>query len=615
MGSRVLKDINDYIEISHVKKYIDHNNFLNSWELDKIDSYKAETKRLFGLCAKYFATLCDNNVVEEFKGIDRINHEYTDQFWCLFETFKLYERISPEIIRSMTTSENFHLYEFLKYNKLVKKYGTVMRDYMLANNETAELLLQTYGIDSNHMTNVIFPTELSNDDKEKIICDYISSPNANPNYLHIIVTIPKSKDTVIISDLIKLNAKKRIKKEEGSYLEKGFRWTTSTTVAFSESQEEDFIFEGHDLQCSVTFGTRWIEDNLDSPTLLNNFIHLFGFVDRQMRCAFLQKPTEIGLFEKLMPVQKNEYRVGVAFHSKDNLYLLLTVGYYALLQKKNIRLEEIIEWFFIEYLNNEFTVENYALSLPSANSTYLEKCTSIKSAFEYALKQFSTYVRNSVIDHELLEIGYEPLVFETIPSIVKRKYAYPFGDRFKSIAFLLFSDQSALCYYKKDKKSYDSFFELLQSQEVTLADFSNFAEQRINYLIQNGYIETDHNGYIALTNLLKTSILHDLYKNEVVSYWWYPKEARKILDALEAEGMIEFEQTLFSRPEANYCNYCLNKTYSNGLDLRNQYAHFQPKGDDKTHYDNYIRFLKLFILTVIKINDDFCIHYDLEQQI
>ena len=58
--------------------------------------------------------------------------------------------------------------------------------------------------------------------------------------------------------------------------------------------------------------------------------------------------------------------------------------------------------------------------------------------------------------------------------------------------------------------------------------------------------------------------------------------------------------------------YYLNKSeFNNGLDLRNKYIHgTQPSSDDaeEKHRYNYMIFLKLFILLIIKINDDLCIY-------
>ncbi|MDR7079701.1 hypothetical protein J2Y03_004759 [Neobacillus niacini] len=56
----------------------------------------------------------------------------------------------------------------------------------------------------------------------------------------------------------------------------------------------------------------------------------------------------------------------------------------------------------------------------------------------------------------------------------------------------------------------------------------------------------------------------------------------------------------------------MNKSsFNNALDLRNRYSHgTQPSGDDSEdiHELNYMIFLRMFILIIIKINDDFCIY-------
>ena len=100
------------------------------------------------------------------------------------------------------------------------------------------------------------------------------------------------------------------------------------------------------------------------------------------------------------------------------------------------------------------------------------------------------------------------------------------------------------------------------------------------------------------------------YYNEVICYWKYPDSIRKIIDRLESKNVVNSENSLFSRPEQDYINYFLNKSqFNNGPDLRNKYSHTQPISDldEKQHEQNYMIFLRLFIIVVIKINDDFCI--------
>lgn len=55
-------------------------------------------------------------------------------------------------------------------------------------------------------------------------------------------------------------------------------------------------------------------------------------------------------------------------------------------------------------------------------------------------------------------------------------------------------------------------------------------------------------------------------------------------------------------------NYELNKsTYSNGLDLRNKYAHSTYPEDEKIQEMDYMILLKIMILVVTKINEEFCL--------
>ena len=139
----------------------------------------------------------------------------------------------------------------------------------------------------------------------------------------------------------------------------------------------------------------------------------------------------------------------------------------------------------------------------------------------------------------------------------------------------------------------------------------------IKKLIDSGYIILDKDGYMGLKNHILISILKDLYFNEVITYWKYPKIAREIIDELEKNKMVCFESSLFSKLESDYINYFLNKAkFNNGYDLRNKYAHIQPNIDnDKVHYENYMRFLRIFILTVIKINDEFCTLEDIKKEL
>ena len=71
---------------------------------------------------------------------------------------------------------------------------------------------------------------------------------------------------------------------------------------------------------------------------------------------------------------------------------------------------------------------------------------------------------------------------------------------------------------------------------------------------------------------------------------------------------IQYGASLFSIPEQSYINYILNKAeFSNGHDLRNKYIHGTHSLRKEDHQKDYIELLKIMILIVIKINEEFCL--------
>lgn len=60
--------------------------------------------------------------------------------------------------------------------------------------------------------------------------------------------------------------------------------------------------------------------------------------------------------------------------------------------------------------------------------------------------------------------------------------------------------------------------------------------------------------------------------------------------------------------ESDYLNYILNNKYSNSLFLRNMYLHGTQLVDNEVlHKSNNMIILRLFILVIIKINDELCL--------
>lgn len=609
-----VKDINDILELYNVKKYIDNKIYFVEWTTEVIERLRMSVNKYFGTVAKFVKSIDDNSLLSIYSEVE---FNYKNDFWELFDKLKVYVNITEESFQKFMDMSKVTLHELLKCKNIIDYFGKIIREKMLTDTLSAQMLLDKYEIKHHReKDSIYFPEELSNSDKETIINNYIDSEDPNLNYLRLIANIQSSKDKLEISPKTILRSKRKAEEQEKVFFEGNSGIPMVTSVGFSGTQDEEVIMSHKEHSLSITYSSKWIENNSDYATLLNNFIYLFEFVDLQMRCTHVNKTSEMGVFERfLLTTSQNAYNMGYAFEQKNILSLLQMAGYYNQLFSNGIRLEEVIEWFFEEYLSNEFDAHNFKVTLPSTDSTYLEKCTSIMPGLESVLKQFDLFIKEGNIDFELLEIRSEHLIYKNIPSLVDKKFVYGVGQEFETVIYLLFSDQSGLGFYDKTEESYSNLYELLLEKELKINEVPDYNLSKIKWLIERNYLLINEEENIALYDSHLIVILHDLYKNDVIVYWKYSNNGRRILEELKVRNVIEFESSLFSRPEQEYINYILNKSqFNNGLDLRNRYSHTQPNsGEEKIHNQNYFIFLRLFVTALIKINDDFCTAAELKK--
>ena len=112
----------------------------------------------------------------------------------------------------------------------------------------------------------------------------------------------RSNAQLPISDKAKLNAARK-RKEIITDMErknKGVKIDHEICVSFRDCTIP--LEEEQESQCQYyIYDRKWIANNKDYPTLLNNFIYLFGFADREMRIPLVSKKSEIPiLMEKII---------------------------------------------------------------------------------------------------------------------------------------------------------------------------------------------------------------------------------------------------------------------------------------------------------------------------
>lgn len=594
-----VENVNEAIELFNIAQLLDTEVRLRKWDEDTYNEYKAKSPLLMKLCAKFFSKI--NN--DSFMEIEEcVCISYLEDFWTLVEKFKVYERISKDTFKRFMEDSNPTLWVILKHKRIVDFFGRELSDVLRVSEQTPELIAHNF-LEAGEKIRYYFPKELLPSEYEGILKKYVESENPNPNYLHLIMIHNSTKECPI-SDKLKLSAKKAHHKYWENNQASGTGIGYGVELSFGDVPDV-VSYEKDGYTIKYTYDIKWLEENLDYPTILNNFKFLFEYFDMFWRCTFVAVESEMGVFEKDIGLKgKKEYIKGTSFNMCNMTSTLQMNAYYNFLQKNNISLELVIKCFFEVYLKEEFGAGGFVYNPSKNDASWLDKCRNIASEMDGVLKQYRMYVEDGQIDRELLEMSSEHIVLSMVPSFLENKYAYAESTDIHHQMHLLFSDQSTITYTEKTKSSYNSFCLLIMSEEMRRSDFFEYQLPAIDWLIEKNVVYVDDNEVLRL-NRKYIVILADMYKHDVVCVRYYGKY-KTILTEMKDSNDIRMESTLFSVPETNYLNYMLNRSeYSNGKDLRNKYIHSTYPMEEDVQMQDYMDLLKIMITIIGKVNEEF----------
>lgn len=401
-------------------------------------------------------------------------------------------------------------------------------------------------------------------------------------------------------------AKKLSEKLNNEILESGTATEYGLQVGISEVQKEPIKSELDGNTQKITYSARCIQEESDDVSLVHNFRHLFDYLDTFGNISLISKVHE---FDELMIFglqSKNEYLQGQVFFRKSMLSHLQLALYDKYL-KDNLhrKLEDVLSSYVKEVLINHYDLSELRLNFPSPNTSYLEKNRLLVPELESLLKQYSLYVEEGHIDHELLQLSSASLSINKIPSLVEKKYVYGIGDEFNMLKHHFFSKQGMLHHIEPFKGKYKNLFELLLNEDVALGDFRKYEKPVIEKYIGNEVLYVDENGFLKIKCAPQLVTIGRIYFDEVANYRVLPESFQEEIDKMVNQGVLSFGNTLFTESECRYFNYYLNKSeYTNGLDLRNKYAHGSNSNSEEVCKNDYYILLKLLILVLLKIEQD-----------
>jgi hypothetical protein len=601
--------INEAIELFNALQFIHNNVFPKGYDKKKQFQYKLRVPKLEKTIATFFNSINEKNVT---KLINDVDLEYHQDVLSIMARYKVYSRVSAPIMLRLIKKSHVGVYSILSNKDIVQAYDNDIRTLILADPKNTEYVIQKY-LEADSKNNFYLPASFTPNDAHKLLDAYVESGDANPNYLKLIASSRVNKDAGLDAKL-KLKAKKKHEASTNEFFEKNPHggMTFGCEVKISDTQTEPLEVSQNDGITTYSYSRKYLETHSSPPSVISNFISLFGFVYDGMILTSPSYHAELGIFERFMGVQgKDFYPTGVSFQFREQSALVQTLMYENFLRSNNMmELEQVISWFFSEYLKNKFGIKDFKYTPSSKGSTYLEKSRHVFTETESVIKQFTLYVENGEMDKELLAITSEQVRYASIPSLIPEKYVYVTNNQdIALVQHSLFSDQSGLCYINDTLKA-DDFAKLLLTKDVKYSDFLGHQKPTVDKLIDLGVLKKA-GSKVQLRSLAQFAVLRSLFDVEAVSYYHCePSMQSEINDMVQKDWLVR-ESSLLTKAEAAYFNYYLNqKDFSNGLDLRNRYLHGSQANteDENEHYKTYITALKLLMSLVIKMNSDFLLN-------
>ena len=606
-ASKDYNDVNELLELFNIQKLIETGIAMPSWSETTYKKYADLAGQFSALIGRYFQNIDDSSFVQTLESVDI---DYQDDFWELFVKFKAYKNISAEIMGSYLNKPETMLYNLLVYKELVAYYDKEFAEVLRTSDQTAPILISKYLKRSKSA--FYLPKSLKADEYEVVFFQYIHSKNAISGDLQLLYK-SQSMTECPISDKLRLAAKRAFEK----FWQEHFMNAVNCGYEVSISVEQQNVLKNYDGQGTSFHNScdiGWLEESLDYILILYNFRYVFEMIDKQGRSNLVSIKEKITIFESMFSVDGIKfYRYGSVFNMMDELSKMQMDFYYKFLLAHEIYLEDIFKWYFEKYLPDEFGIIGFNINTSLSTATYIEKCRNLASEMDGILKQFRMFVHDGSIDRELFEMSSEHIVLDKIPSLIENKYAYAITDEIEKEMFLLFSNQTIWESQKSEKEKHMTLFQLLSSKKMQVGSFTARHAAYIEWLAQRGSIEITDSGTIKLV-MPRAAILKDLFEHDVLCVYYCNSELPQIKDMVNS-GDLKVKSTLFSQPEADYLDYILNKSkFSNGLDLRNKYIHSTYPKNETEQQSDYLQLLKLMVLVISKMNDEFCLWKDNKEE-
>lgn len=588
------ENINDLLEFFNVLKYFKDFNSKTLTNLKvNLEDFGKNFKCAVG---RYF-----NNIKSEYELkeiIKSIENQYRDDLISVFSQFNNVTKIFLTYDVIIFLCENSYLQFILDNKNFIYQHSHVLKSHLFSHVESFPFYLSKNLVSSNS------PFNFTSEEVNSLIDKYIHLPKGKI-YLN-------SLDLILKNKLLSKKIRYLVCKLKDDLIKGRVSFTNIESVIKLVPQDEISKFETNESEFSYCFSydVKWLKKFIDFPSILNNFKYVFNLVDYNNRISFTSAPLyrKKSIYEifNCNKQNLNEFDSNDIWDNYFISFILKTRSYCSFLKDQNIYLEDVIDWFFSDYIKKEFSIDNFIVNIKVAKNleSYSDKIKLLLPEFESIFKQFEAYCEFNYVNHDYvlssLSIGEnsypESLIKPEITYVEKKD-----SDDAKKIFNDLFHEDYRLKghrnlfdFLKENKKGFDS--QLLSEL------YTSF-----NLLLKNKILFQDTNGEL-LADTSKLSLLEQVEDYGYLCYNFLNDVDQKDVNELLNCNLLTSYNSFMSKQENDLFNFVFNNKFSNTtLGIRNLYMHGNPSLNENEHETNYFISLTMMIVLVLKLNDAFTI--------
>ena len=605
-------NINEIIELYHIKKLLDNNCRLTAWDDDYLNQLKVPVKEYNGIIAKFFKALSVEQIDVIYKSIE---WGYRQTFWDIIDQFKMFNIISADVLKRIAQENTNDFRSILKCEFIVEKFKGIIRDILLSKSDSAHIIIDKYIARHNSPSDreLFLPSNLTMEDKEYIISRYLESDSPNLNYVRLICQNKDEQKNLILSPLIKVKANKLAEKLNDELMNDERTVIVEQTVGIEFSNIEGIkpcSFKMENEIPKYTYSVRFIKQ-CDNIQLIANSCYLFNWMNRHFLLELINKNSEVDVLESIsFDMSKNAYPAFNYFLTKNRISLYQLCGYNDILTGMQTSVEQELKKFYEVHLKDKYNYPSLTLSFSNVTDNWFNKCKVLLPELDSVVKQYNTFVEYDKVDIDIIKY-LKPLKVTEGKSLLTNKYFEINKDNndISRVLHNMFASGSLLYYVEPYKdKHYHCLYDLLSNENtVSYNNYENYQKHDIDFLVNHKILKKDDNGILSLFNIEQTVALKSLWDYHACAYWHYNAEGRNVLDEMFSKGWLVKNDNLLTTEECKYFSYYLdNKEFTNGLAYRNHYLHgsMPPKDNEDMHQTAYFTILKLLTIIILKIEDD-----------